>query len=159
MALTLSSPMLTVGGEVPERFTCLGEDISPPLDWDGAPSSTHSLALTLRDPDAPRGTFTHWLVYNLPADSSGLMEGIPSDRQLPNGAYQGTNSFGKIGYGGPCPPAGPAHRYIFTLYALKQAPTLQPGADIDDFLHAIDGQIADQTELTTLFARPHETRV
>lgn len=159
MPLTLSSPMLTVGGEVPDRFTCLGEDLSPPLDWAGAPDGTRSLALTLRDPDAPHGTFTHWLVYALPADSLGLSEGVTPNPQLPNGAYQGTNSFGKIGYGGPCPPPGPAHRYVFTLYALNTIPALAPGASIEDFLHAIDGQIADRTELTTLFGRPQDTRV
>ena len=111
MDFKLSSPAFTDGADIPVRHTCDGEDISPRLTWIGTPKGTRSLALVVDDPDAPRGTFTHWVVYNLPPDLTELGEGTTP-------AAQGRNSFGRTGYGGPCPPPGGPHRYRFTLYAL-----------------------------------------
>ncbi|SRR6266542_2364955 len=116
MDFTLSSPAFADGAAVPARHTCDGDDISPRLTWSGAPDRTRSLALVMDDPDAPRGTFTHWVVYDLPSDLTELDEGSTQ-------GTQGRNSFGRTGYGGPCPPPGGPHRYRFTLYALD-VPTL-----------------------------------
>jgi Raf kinase inhibitor-like YbhB/YbcL family protein len=117
MDFTLSSPEFADGAVIPARHTCDGEDISPRLTWSGAPEGTRSLALVMDDPDAPRGSFTHWVVYDLPTDLKELGEGSTQ-------GTRGRNSFGKTGYGGPCPPPGDApHRYRFTLYALD-VPTL-----------------------------------
>src|SRR5215831_4960318 len=116
-AITLSSTSLQ-DGRVPKKFTCDGEDKSPPLTWRSRPDGTKALALTVTDPDAPGGAFTHWVLYNLPADANGLPEGVPKEAQLSNGSLQGKSDFGRVGYGGPCPPPGGPHRYVFTLYAL-----------------------------------------
>lgn len=117
MAFQLSSPAFAEGAEIPARHTCDGDDISPHLTWSGVPAGTRSLALVVDDPDAPRGTFTHWVVYDLPSDLTALGEGSTQGRH-------GRNSFGRSGYGGPCPPPrDDAHRYRFTLYALD-VPTL-----------------------------------
>lgn len=112
MAFTISSPAFADGGDIPVRHTCDGEDISPRLTWSGTPRGARSLALVMDDPDAPRGTFTHWVVHDLPPDLKEVGEGATV-------AVQGRNSFGRMGYGGPCPPPGDQpHRYRFTLYAL-----------------------------------------
>jgi Raf kinase inhibitor-like YbhB/YbcL family protein len=117
MDFTLSSPAFADGTAIPVRHTCDGDDVSPRLTWSGTPERTRSFALVLDDPDAPRGTFTHWVVYDLPADLTELGEGSTQ-------GTQGRNSFGRTGYGGPCPPPGDQpHRYRFTLYALD-VPTL-----------------------------------
>ncbi|MDX1673015.1 MAG: YbhB/YbcL family Raf kinase inhibitor-like protein, partial [Balneolaceae bacterium] len=110
MAFSIGSTAFNEGDAIPEKYTCDGEDISPPLSWNGAPEGTVSYALVSDDPDAPGQTWVHWVIYNLPATVSELREQVPTDKKLDNGALQGKNDFGNIGYGGPCPPGG-THRY------------------------------------------------
>lgn len=121
MSLQLRSPAFRHGGDIPKRYSCDGENISPPLEWSGQPAGTKTLALIVDDPDAPdprapRMTWVHWLLYNIPADRMGLEEGI-TDPTLPEGAHTGVNDWKRTGYGGPCPPVG-RHRYFHKLYAL-----------------------------------------
>ena len=119
MAMKITSTAFREGSEIPVQHTCDGPDISPPLSWTGVPAEAKSLMLTVKDPDAPSGTFIHWVLYNLPPDLGGLPEDTPVDKELENGAVQCSNGFGRMGYGGPCPPPGDeAHRYLFDLYAL-----------------------------------------
>ena len=121
MTLELTSTAFADRAAVPKLYTGDGRNASPPLQWREPPAGTHSLALICEDPDAPRGTFTHWVVYNVPAETQELSEGLPAEATLPNGTTQGTNDFGKLGYGGPAPPPGKPHRYFFKLYALDVA--------------------------------------
>ena len=119
MAIKITSTAFRDGSEIPVQHTCDGPNISPPLSWTGVPAEAKSLMLTVKDPDAPSGTFIHWVLYNLPPDLGGLPDDTPADEELENGALQCSNGFGNIGYGGPCPPPGDeAHRYLFDLYAL-----------------------------------------
>ncbi len=119
MQFTLTSPAFDNRSDVPLRYTCSGEDISPALDWQGAPDGTRSFALICSDPDAPRGTFFHWAVYDIPADRSSLPEALEKRVTLPGGLSQAENGFGRPGYGGPCPPKGHGlHHYHFRLHAL-----------------------------------------
>lgn len=124
MALQIQSSAFSNEGTIPAKYTCDGENISPPLSWGQAPQGTKSFALIMDDPDAPHGTFDHWLVFNLPADTHTLPEAI---KTLPVGTQEGKNSFGKTSYGGPCPPDR-EHRYFFKLYALDQMLPLKNGA-------------------------------
>ncbi|MCJ7778555.1 MAG: YbhB/YbcL family Raf kinase inhibitor-like protein, partial [Sedimentisphaerales bacterium] len=117
MKIKVTSSAFAEGGLIPAKYTCDGSDISPPLQWEAVPEGTKSIALISDDPDAPMGTWVHWVLFNLPAESKGLEENIPQDKTLPNGARQGLTDFGRIGYGGPCPPSG-THRYFFKIYAL-----------------------------------------
>jgi Raf kinase inhibitor-like YbhB/YbcL family protein len=110
------------------KYTCDGPDVSLPLAWSDPPEGTQSVALIADDPDAPGGTWVHWVLYDLPAESRDLPEGVPHDKTLPNGSKQGRNDFGRVGYGGPCPPPGRPHRYFFTLYAVDLKLGLAPGA-------------------------------
>ncbi|MCK8519323.1 YbhB/YbcL family Raf kinase inhibitor-like protein [Methanoculleus sp. 7T] len=126
-ALEVRSDAFANGTSIPVRYTCDGEDVSPPLSWSSVPDGAESLVLIADDPDAPGGTFTHWIAYNISAAESSLAEGLPRGQNLPGGLHQGNNSFGTAGYGGPCPPPGPAHHYVFRLYALNRSPDL-PGA-------------------------------
>jgi len=126
MAFTINSTAFKEGGTIPKQYTCDSTDVSPPLSWEGTPSATKSFALIMDDPDAPVGTFNHWVLYDLPAETKALSEGMAKDPALPTGAKQGVTSFRRAGYGGPCPPKGPAHRYFFSLYALD-IPTLGLG--------------------------------
>ena len=107
------------GEKIPEKYSCDGEDVSPPLEWTPAPDKTKTLAIICDDPDAPMGTWVHWVVFNVPADIVQLPENVPPERELNNGAIQGMNDFKKIGYGGPCPPSG-THRYFFKIYAARR---------------------------------------
>src|SRR5258708_29814808 len=118
MSLHVTTSAFPSEGTIPKKFTCDGPDLSPPLAWLGAPPGTQSFALILDDPDAPVGTWVHWVLYDLPADTGELPEGVARQEQLASGARQGRNDFGKIGYSGPCPPPGKPHRYLFKLYAL-----------------------------------------
>lgn len=118
MAFTINSTAFKEGGTIPKQYTCDRTDVSPPLSWEGAPIATKSFTLIMDDPDAPVGTFNHWVLYDLPAETKALSEGMAKDPALPTGAKQGVTSFRRAGYGGPCPPKGPAHRYFFSLYAL-----------------------------------------
>jgi Raf kinase inhibitor-like YbhB/YbcL family protein len=122
--IRVSSPAFAAGAPIPARFTCAGEEVSPPLAWSGVPPEAASLALLVEDPDAPGGTFVHWALYALPQGTTALRAGA-----VPAGAREGENSFGEEGYGAPCPPEGDApHRYAFTLYALRAGREPEPGA-------------------------------
>ncbi len=153
MALTLSSSAFKPGGEIPRQFTCEGADQSPALSWSGAPAGTKGFALIADDPDAPMGTWVHWVLYDLPGDSTELPTGVPADDTLRNGAKQGTNDFRKTGYGGPCPPPGKPHRYFFKLYALDAPTHLRPRATKAEVLKAIDGHVLGQAELIGTYKR------
>jgi len=150
---TLMSTAFKDHERIPEKYTCEGLDVSPPLRWEGYPAETVSFVLIVEDPDAPGGTFTHWIVYNIPSDVNELEEGASTMGKLPPGALQGRNDFGKIGYGGPCPPPGKAHRYVFKLYALDSMLDLGAGADRSDVLKAIRGHVLAEASLTGLYSR------
>lgn len=130
-------------------YTCDGQDISPALAWTGAPINTETFALILSDPDAPQGTFYHWVVYNIPKTVTTFSEGM---NQLPSGALSGQNSFGKSGYNGPCPPKGIAHRYIFTVYALNTRLALPSGVDASTLINAMQKHILKSAEISTTYS-------
>ena len=138
---------------MPEKYTCNGSDISPPLSWTEPPAGTKSLALIMDDPDAPAGTWVHWVVYNLPASARALSEGTPPTETLADGAKQGTNDFRKTGYGGPCPPPGSAHRYFFKLYALDIELNLAPRAAKKQVETAMAGHTLARAELIGRYGR------
>lgn len=150
--ITLTSSAFTHGAMIPKEYTCDGKDISPPLSWSDPPEKTQSFALIMDDPDAPMGTWVHWVIYNIPATARGLPGGVPKDADLPDGSRQGRNSWRKIGYGGPCPPSG-THRYFFKLYALDIVLTLASGATKDELLKAMEGHILANAELMGRYAR------
>ena len=150
----LSSIAFEKGSPIPGRFTCDGLDLSPPLQWSGLPEGTKALALICDDPDAPVGTWDHWLIYNLPPALAGLPEGVGKSAPLPTGSVEGKNSWGKLGYGGPCPPPGKPHRYFFRLYALKAPLGLEEGATKAELLAAIKGQLLATAELVGTYGRP-----
>lgn len=141
------------GGTIPVRHTCEGENLSPPLLWSGVPSETRSLAVLCEDPDAPRGRYVHWVLYNLPADAAELAEGVVHDRELPSGARHGANDAGTIGWTGPCPPPGPPHRYVFTCLALRTVIGLEPGIGIDELRKAARAEVLAEATLTGRFGR------
>jgi len=151
--ISLTSPAFAEGAAIPRRFTCDGEDLSPPLAWSEPPEGTRAFALVVDDPDAPGGTFTHWLVYDLPADARSLPEGVPAESELPGGGRQGENDFGRTGYGGPCPPRGEQHRYRFAVYALDAPLGLPPGAGRGEVLEAIAGHALARGMLTGTYRR------
>jgi len=151
--LSLSSTAFQDGEKIPAKYACDGQDVSPPLAWSEPPQGTQAFALIMDDPDAPGRVFTHWVLFNLPADSRQLSEAIPAEAQLTNGALQGKNDFRKSGYGGPCPPPGHPHRYQFTLYALDQPLDLEAGASKKQLLSAMQGHILAQVLLTGTYQR------
>jgi Raf kinase inhibitor-like YbhB/YbcL family protein len=153
MTITLESTAFEAGETIPTKHTCDGDDVSPPLSWGEVPEGSESIALICDDPDAPRGTWVHWVVFGLPPDTRQLPEGIPADPALQDGAVHGTNDFGRSGYGGPCPPAGPAHRYYFRLYALDSELQLDPGASKQDLVAAMEGHILGEGELMGRYGR------
>ena len=138
---------------IPARYTCLGENISPAVTWTRVPDGTQSFAVVMEDPDAPGGVFTHWLVYGIPATKSGLAEGLPTEAMLTGGILQGTNSFGTVGYRGPCPPRGSTHRYVLRVYALDGMPNLAGGADRETFDTIIKGHVLDVAKTSAFFSR------
>ena len=146
MTMALTSPAFNNEEAIPEKYSCDGEDISPELDWFGTPEGTVSLALIMDDPDAPGGSWVHWVLYNLPMDLSGLREGMVGV------GLDGTNSWNRTGYGGPCPPTG-THRYFFKLYALDKNLKLESGADKGTVLEAMEGHILGQAELMGTYSR------
>jgi Raf kinase inhibitor-like YbhB/YbcL family protein len=150
--IRVTSTAFDDGGMIPPRYTCDGDDISPPLRWDAAPDGTRSIALIADDPDAPMGTFVHWVLYGLPPDVRELPEGLPDDETLSNGAKQGTTGFGRIGYGGPCPPSG-THRYYFKVYALNVQIDLRAGESKASLLKAMDGHILAQGQVMGKYKR------
>ena len=123
MPFQMTTTAFSSGGTIPKNYTCDGPDLSPPLTWKDAPAGTQSFALIADDPDAPAGTWVHWVVYNVPSTAKELPEGVQKTEKLPDGTLQGRNDFRKIGYGGPCPPPGKPHRYFFKLYALDRSTT------------------------------------
>lgn len=138
---------------IPGRYSGLGFNMSPPLAWEDIPEGTRSLVLTVEDPDAPGGNWIHWVVYDIPPSVSSLREGQPRRNVLPSGIKQGRNSFGTVGYGGPFPPPGPPHRYVFTLYALDNRPGIPPGSTLQFVKDSIQGHVLERTTLTGLYER------
>jgi Raf kinase inhibitor-like YbhB/YbcL family protein len=151
--ITLTSPAFAAGAPIPKKYTCDGKDASPPLKWGGVPLGTRSLALICDDPDAPSGTWVHWVIYAIPPATVDLPEGVPARATLSSGARQGTNDFKRTGYGGPCPPPGTPHHYVFRIYALDQAPALGPGATQADLLRAMQGHVLSQGQLMGTYRR------
>jgi Raf kinase inhibitor-like YbhB/YbcL family protein len=151
MSIKLTSSAFAEGGEIPVQYACTGQNQSPPLAWTGVPAEAKTLALVLDDPDVPINPFVHWVVYDLPANVTQLPAGVPAQGDLAGGGRQGRNGLLKIGYGGPCPPPGPAHRYYFKLYALNTELNLPAGASKQDLLKAMYGHIIDQGQLMGRF--------
>ena len=144
---TISSPAFTHQGMIPQKFSCDGADVSPPLQFDGAPANARSLALIMDDPDAPRGTWVHWVLWNIAPSNRGIKE-----NSIPSGACQGMNDFGRQDYGGPCPPSG-THRYFFKLYALDTTLDLGPSTTKAGLESAMQGHIIARAELVGLYKR------
>ena len=152
MQLKITSQAFEEGGMIPKKYTCDGEDISLPLKWDSVPKDTKSLALINDDPDAPMGIWVHWVIFNIPPNVTELPEDVPSKEVLDNGAKQGTTDFGRVGYGGPCPPSG-THRYYFKLYALDTELNLKPGITKQQLLKAMEGHILAEAQLMGKYKR------
>lgn len=149
----VSSPAFLDSGAIPERYTCSGQDASPPLKWTGIPIRAKALALVVEDPDAPSGTFTHWIVYNIDPDSSGLPENALKVANPAVNYPQAINDFGHIGYNGPCPPTGTPHHYHFKLYALSSALQLPDNATAKQLDEAMRGHLLAVGEMIATFAR------
>jgi Raf kinase inhibitor-like YbhB/YbcL family protein len=150
--MELKSSAFVEGEMIPKKYTCDAQDVSPALEWSGAPANTESFALICDDPDAPMGTWVHWVYYDIPAGTSSLPEDVGSQEKPASGGTQGVSDFGRIGYGGPCPPGG-THRYFFKLYALDTKLDLPPGADKPTLLDKMEGHILEQTELMGKYRR------
>ncbi|MFN8544644.1 MAG: YbhB/YbcL family Raf kinase inhibitor-like protein [Candidatus Binatia bacterium] len=152
-SLALSSPAFGPGAAIPRRHTCDGEDLSPPLAWTGVPEAPRAFALIVDDPDAPAGTWTHWVLYDLPSTTTSLPGSIAGRDTLAGGGEQGANDFRRTGWGGPCPPLGKPHRYRFHLYALDAPTGLAPGARRSEVLAAIRGHVIGEAELDGTYQR------
>ncbi len=154
MPFELTSPAFMHEADIPVKFSCDGDDISPPLAWSEPPVGTESLALIMDDPDAPVGTWDHWILFNIPADKGELEENLPvtGKNQDPGSIFVGNNSWNRSDYGGPCPPGG-THRYFFKLYALDTTLSFLPGVKKDDLLNAMEGHILAETHLMGTFTR------
>jgi Raf kinase inhibitor-like YbhB/YbcL family protein len=153
MNLNLTSTAFENGQPIPKRYTGDAEDISPSLTWSDPPKETKSCVLICDDPDAPGGTWVHWVLFNLPADLRDLAEAVPASATLSNAAKHGTNDFGNLGYGGPAPPPGKPHRYFFKLYALDRTLDLAAGATKDQVLAACKGHILAEAQLMGTYQR------
>lgn len=151
--MQIKSKAFNEGSPIPVRFTCDGADCSPALEWDQVPTTAKSLALLADDPDAPVGTWTHWVLFDLPPDQKGLSEDVAKTQYLPAGAKQGLNDFRRLGYGGPCPPPGQAHRYYFRLYALDCLLDLRPGIPRKEFERAMQGHVLEQAQTMGTYQR------
>ncbi|HTY10434.1 MAG TPA: YbhB/YbcL family Raf kinase inhibitor-like protein [Bacteroidota bacterium] len=152
MNMKVSSTAFNEGETIPKKFTCDGDNISPPLEWSGIPGGTKSIALIADDPDAPRGTWVHWVLFNLPADTKGLSENVPRHSTLKNGARQGMNDSRQLGYDGPCPPGG-THRYFFKVYALDANVPLETGATKAQLQKAMEHHILGEGQLMGTYKR------
>lgn len=152
MSLKIESPAFAHGEFIPDKFTCTGDNVSPPLAWTDIPHGTKELVLIVDDPDAPSGTFVHWLVYHIRPVEIGLTEGLPGTEALPNGTHQGLNGSQQIGYMGPCPPHG-THRYYFHLYAIDRSLDLPPGARRDQVDQAIRDHVLEHAEFMGYYAK------
>lgn len=151
--LNLRSSAFAEGDTIPQQYTCDGEDISPPLSWDEPPEGAESFVLIVDDPDAPVGTWVHWVVFNIPPDTRSLPEDVPAQEQLSDGAVHGNNSWNRLGYGGPCPPSGSTHSYVFKLYALDTTLDLEAGAKKNPVVSGMEGHVLAASELTGEYAR------
>ncbi|MGH7568296.1 MAG: YbhB/YbcL family Raf kinase inhibitor-like protein [Gemmatimonadales bacterium] len=154
--MNLTSTAFGDGAPIPEKFTCDGPDVSPALAWTGAPPNTRTFALIMDDPDAPMGTWVHWVLWNLPGATTSLPEGVPKTDALKSlgGARQGKNTWPKTGYDGPCPPPGKPHRYFFKLYALDAGLDLEAGATKADVEQAMQGHVLASPQLMGTYGRP-----
>ncbi len=153
MTFSVTSPSFMPGGAIPRPFTADGRDVSPSLRWENPPSGTQAFALICDDPDAPVGTWVHWVIWNLPAAARGLNEAVQHLKTLPDGSAQGKNDFGRIGYGGPSPPPGKPHRYFFRLFALKEKLTLSAGASRGELERLMQGKVLATAELFGTYGR------
>lgn len=150
--MKIASSAFAPGQPIPQKHTCDGPDVSPALNWSEAPQNTKSFALIADDPDAPVGTWVHWVLFNVPAGTQALPEGVPKTDSVAGGV-QGRNDFGRIGYGGPCPPPGKPHRYFFKLYALDTTLSLSPGVKKPDVEKAMQGHVLAQAEVMGTYQR------
>ncbi len=151
---TVVSDAFSEGGQIPQKYTCDGEDLSPDLRWNTPPDGTRSIVIVADDPDAPGGTFFHWTVINLPVDIRALAERVGNATTLPEGAVHGQNGFGNNGYGGPCPPQGSEHEYRFWVYALSEPLSLTEGAASEDVITSLQGKVLATGKLTGTYRRP-----
>jgi len=150
--MELSSTAFKNGAPIPAQYSCDGPNISPPLQWSGVPDKTQALALLVDDPDAPKGNWVHWILFNIPPRATALPENIRKTRTIPNGARQGINDFSEIGYGGPCPPKG-THRYFFRLFALDVELQLEPGTKRSELEQNMTGHVLAETQLMGTYHR------
>ena len=150
--LKIISAAFKEGQPIPRSYTCSGVNVSPPLEWSGMPANARTVAIVCEDPDAPSGTWVHWVLYNLPADNIGLVENLPATENLVAGGFQGTNDFQKIGYGGPCPPSG-THRYFFKIYGVDGELPLKAGATKAELEKAMEGHVVAQAQLMGTYRR------
>lgn len=151
--ITITSAAFQAGHTIPDECTCKGANTSPPLEWTGVPAGAKSLALICEDPDAPSGTWTHWVIYDIPTAVTGLPAKTPTTSTLPTGANQGMNDFKRMGYSGPCPPPGKVHRYFFKIYALDMEIALKPGATKDMVMRAMSGHIIGEGQIAGTYQR------
>lgn len=153
LKFSITSPAFKHEGMIPSKYTCDGEDVSPALSWTGAPANTKSFAIISDDPDAPMGTWVHWIIYNIPVSVTSLPEAVPQKESLDNGALQAITSFRSIGYGGPCPPSG-THRYYFKIYALDMTLNLKPKETTKETLvKTMQNHILAQAEIMGKYKR------
>src|SRR5262249_40803138 len=150
--MQLTSGAFDLGKLIPRKYSCDGEDVSPPFAWSDVPENTKSFALIADDPDAPGSIWVHWVMFNIPAESRGIKERIPPVRKLPDQSIQGINDFGKTGYGGPCPPGG-THRYFFRIYALDTSLEPNPSTTKPELLKKMEGHILAKAEYMGTYKR------
>jgi hypothetical protein len=152
MTITVNSTAFPDGGMIPRQYTCDGANTSPPIEWDGLPTDAETIALICDDPDAPAKVWVHWVAFDVPATRSGLPEAVPPQETIPGGGRQGTNNFGQVGYGGPCPPSG-THRYYFKVYALDTQLNLDTTTTKDRLLQAMGGHVLAEGQLMGRYKR------
>lgn len=150
--MRITSSAFTDGNMIPAKYTCDGQDISPPLEWKDVPAGTKSFVLISDDPDAPMGTWVHWVAYNIPPDVAKLDENVKREKEFKNGMRQGSNDWPKIGYGGPCPPSG-THRYYFKLYAIDTMLDIKPGATKTQILDTMKGHVLSEAQIMGRYHR------
>ena len=153
MGMMITSSAFTDSASIPSKYTCDGQDVSPPLAWSGVPDNARTLALIMDDPDAPNGTWTHWVIWNIPNTASSLPEGVSKTASVSGGGMQGQNSWPKTGYGGPCPPPGKAHRYNFTLFALDTTLSIPDKSNAAALRAAMNGHILAQAKTIGMYAK------
>ena len=150
--MKLASPVFRQGGDIPSKYTSDGDDVSPPIEWSDVHSNARTLALICDDPDAPKKDFSHWVMFNIPPHAGALPERVAAKQELPDGSRQGKNDFGKVGYGGPCPPSG-THRYRFTLYAVDTELGIPASSSRKDVEAALKGHVLETAQLTGAYTR------